>query len=345
MPVLNEAEIQVLIAAQRTAEAQRPLTREALAGRAGDFCRYLVDWQQAFDTLAARELLVPGDGGLRLTERGAADAHRLAEERPEMWYWYRQYYEVTRDSPAHAAFCERVYGRNLCQHGFADMAQLDKLIEVSALGPGDRALDLGCGNGLIAEYISDRTGAHVTGIDDIPEAIAQAHERTRAKRSRLAFEVHDMARLESLPGPFDTIISIDTLYFVKEDEVVPKIKSLLAPGGRIAILWNHSLWDPATNWRERALTEAPPFPRESLQADKTPMAARLRRLGLAFQAWDLTEAHYQHALRRQAALADLRADFEAEGNQFLYQNRLDEANGERAILAAGLACRYLYLAK
>jgi hypothetical protein len=47
-----------------------------------------------------------------------------------MYDWYTRYYVATRDSAAHAALCERVYGRNFAQHGFADMAQLDKLLEV-----------------------------------------------------------------------------------------------------------------------------------------------------------------------------------------------------------------------
>ena len=38
----------------------------------------------------------------------------------------------------------------------------------------------GCGDGRIAEYLSDRTGAHMTGLDDISEVIRLARERTSA---------------------------------------------------------------------------------------------------------------------------------------------------------------------
>ena len=50
--------------------------------------------------------------------------------------FYERYYDAMTRSRAHAAFCERVFGRNLCQHGFADMTQLDALIEAARLGPG-----------------------------------------------------------------------------------------------------------------------------------------------------------------------------------------------------------------
>ena len=109
--------------------------------------------------------------------------------------FYERFYAVVNQSQAHARFCERAFGRNLCQHGFADMAQLDALI--AALQPTSQhhLLDLGCGNGMIAEYISDVTDAHVTGLDYIPTAIAQAQARTAAKADRLTFQVGDINAL------------------------------------------------------------------------------------------------------------------------------------------------------
>ena len=37
--------------------------------------------------------------------------------------------------------------------------------KVLELDETDRVLELGCGNGLITEYISDTAGAHITGLD------------------------------------------------------------------------------------------------------------------------------------------------------------------------------------
>jgi cyclopropane fatty-acyl-phospholipid synthase-like methyltransferase len=65
--------------------------------------------------------------------------------------FYDKFYAAMATGRAHAEFCERVFGHNLCQHGFADMAQLDAVLDVTGLGPGRRTLDLGCGNGPIAE--------------------------------------------------------------------------------------------------------------------------------------------------------------------------------------------------
>jgi cyclopropane fatty-acyl-phospholipid synthase-like methyltransferase len=128
--------------------------------------------------------------------------------------FYERFYRAVAGSPAHAIFCERVFGRNLCQHGFADMAQLDALIAATQLRPGQAGLDLGCGNGLITEYIADRTGAHMTGLDYIPAAIRDAQARiarpdvsgAAAKSDRLAFVVGDINALDLPPAAFDVII-------------------------------------------------------------------------------------------------------------------------------------------
>ena len=36
--------------------------------------------------------------------------------------FYDKFYAATVTGQAHAEFCEHVFRRNLCQHGFADMA-------------------------------------------------------------------------------------------------------------------------------------------------------------------------------------------------------------------------------
>ena len=38
-----------------------------------------------------------------------------------MFDFYTRFYRAVATSAANAEYCERVYGRNLCQHGFADL--------------------------------------------------------------------------------------------------------------------------------------------------------------------------------------------------------------------------------
>jgi SAM-dependent methyltransferase len=330
---LLEAHIQALIAILELKREGRLADPDGLSGCGEYFGKYLLEWDQALDELIAAGLLERGVEGYALTEAGQAQAEALRFQRPPKWYWYRQYYEAVATSRAYAEFCRRTFGRDLGQHGFADMDQLDLLLQVTALGPGNRALDLGCGNGRIAEYLSDTSGAHLTGIDYIPTAIAQAMERTQAKRDRVSFGVGDISDPGIPPRSFDTLISVDTAYFVELEPALTRWRKLLTPGGQMALLYSHGA-NPETPIER--------FDRRSLPADKTPLGVALRSHGLSSDSWDLTEADYRHAQRKKLVLEELKEELECEGNGFLYENRYGEALGVIAAIEAGAHARYLY---
>ena len=250
-----------------------------------------------------------------------------------MWDFYDNFYRATAASAAHGEFCRRVFGRDLCQHGFADVAQLDALIAAAQLGPGQCVLDLGCGTGLIAEYLSDRSGAHVTGLDYVPDAIRQACERMRAKAQRLDFVVGDINALDVPPVAYDVIVSIDTIYFSNDyAATIAALAQALRPGGRLAFLYSHGRepWVPIEE-----------FDVATLPAGHTPLAQALTTNGFSFTYTDFSADDLRLAIRRQEVLADLHAQFEAEGNLFIYENRLGDANGIRQACEDGLQRRYL----
>src|SRR5512140_1733285 len=153
--------------------------------------------------------------------------------------FYTNFYAASPHSQAHHLFCEKVFGLDLCQHGFADLDQLNQLIKVTGLCQGQRALDLGCGNGLIAGYLSDRSGAHLTGLDYIPQAIEQARQRTADRAARLDFMVGDINHLELAPASFDVILSIDSIYFSDDyEKTIAELTKTLRPGGQMAFFYS-----------------------------------------------------------------------------------------------------------
>ncbi len=196
-------------------------------------------------------------------------------------------------------------------------------------------LDLGCGSGMISEYISDCTGAHVTGVDYIPGAITLAQERTAAKRDRLLFVVGDINTLTLPPEAFDAILSIDSIYFSDDYSfTLGEWTRALRPGGRMGIYFAHG----------RAGWVGPePFRAETLEPDKTPLADALQANGLAYHAYDFTQDDYRLALLRQQVLPELRERFEADGLGFVYENRMGDADGIRQSIEEGQHRRYLYL--
>jgi SAM-dependent methyltransferase len=252
-----------------------------------------------------------------------------------MFDFYTRFYRAVATSAANAEYCERVYSRNLCQHGFADVPHLDHLIEVSGIAAGTAVLDLGCGNGMIAETISDRTGAHVTGIDFIERAISDAQARTAAKRDRLEFLVMDMSHLDFPPASFDVVISIDTLYFGDAYVTLHPVIPMLRPGGRLAAFFDQSCGP------DKSVEE---YPKDLTLPDGTELAQALQRLDLPYRTWDYTEQMLAHLRRRRPVLEELKPQFEAEGNRFLYDSHLGEANGIERAYTHDAGKRYLYLA-
>lgn len=248
--------------------------------------------------------------------------------------FYTRYYRATRDSAAYGEFCRRLYGANYAQHGFADMAQLDLLLSKVLLKPGERVLELGCGNGGMAEYIAGKTGAQVIGIDLIPEAIHQARRRM-GNRACLDVLVTDIAQLPFENAVFDAVIAIDTLYFGELPALVREVNRVLVAGGRLAALYTHGA-DPQV--------PIAVFPRETLPVDCTPVADAFRRQDMAYRAWDATEDDARHARLKLHVLNDLREEFEREGTLFLYENRLGEANGVLEAIEADCLRRYLFVA-
>ena len=84
------------------------------------------------------------------------------------------------------------------------------------------------------------------------------------------------------------------------------------------------------------------FRRETLLPDKTPLADALIQCGLDFKTCDFTRQDHELAQRKQEILEKLEPEFQAEGNRFLYENRLGEPLGVLDAIASGMHVRYLY---
>ena len=328
---LSEAERQVL-ATLRGAELNAQPTDRASLDKCGErYWIFLEDWSGAFSSLTAKGLIGGDEGGYRLTEAGHPLGDAYHRERPDMyWYYYQRFYPAAYASAAHSRLCEWVFGEDLCQEGMTDMAALKDLLGLLDLKPGDHVLDLGCGAGVIAAYISDQTGTKVTGLDYAVSAITEARERTADKRSRLTFLQGDMNALDLPAQSFDAAISLDTLYWVADiANTLSQVMRTIKPGGQIGI------------FMLQGLSEGDPP--EILEADKTAPAQALSKLNLRYQAYDYTarNAEFWHRIR-EAATA-LHDDFEAEGNGFIAASLLREANNEfLPAIEAGTLARYLY---
>ncbi len=246
------------------------------------------------------------------------------------WYYYQKFYPAARASSAHSLLCERVFGLDLTQEGQTDMPALHHLLQLLSINEGDNVLDLGCGAGVIAEYVADKTGAFVTGLDYSEPAIAEAKERTKGKSSQLTFVTGDMNALDLPERSFDAIISLDTLYWVADlTDTMAQVTKLLKPGGQMGIFMMEFLPEGRTV--------------DDFTADETELGQSLKDLGIAFDAHDyaVQQAAFWH--RIYAAAKDLRDAFEAEGNGFIPASLIRESEEDfLPRIKARAMPRYLY---
>jgi ubiquinone/menaquinone biosynthesis C-methylase UbiE len=267
-----------------------------------------------------KDHLIEGDANaFTLTPLGHARVAEVSSEHSLHAWFYNEYYQTIRTSKAHSLFCERVYGKDLGQHGMADMDQVHAAISELRISAGMRLLDFGCGDGQISEYIAGYTQARVIGVDIADQAIQIAQVRTREKRERMRFICAD---LETVPGTFpanafDRILAIDSLFFGRNQHALTKLLlDCLAPDGFMGVFYI-----------------APP----QTAATGTMLARALDQLGPSYRTTGYSDQNKWHWLKKKLVLLELEPMFKAEGNDFLFKNRLAECDGMDAFQ------RYLYI--
>jgi SAM-dependent methyltransferase len=150
--------------------------------------------------------------------------------------------------------------------------------EAATLPEAPRVLDAGCGYGATAFDLQPQTGGTWLGITlspiQVQRATAEAARRGVANHLRFALQSYD----DSLPGPFDLIIAIESLiHSTNPAASIANLATHLAPGGQLVIvddmpepglspqdeadltlfkrMWRCPVAPPAPEWRS-ALTGA-----------------------------------------------------------------------------------------
>ncbi|MGI9352856.1 MAG: methyltransferase domain-containing protein [Rhizobiaceae bacterium] len=331
---LTEAEIQVLASIAVLEAEGKGTRRKDVESRGEAYWSYKEDWSEAFDTLITKGL-VDSDGSLlTLTETGRPHAEKYRKERPDLyWYQYQKFYTAAHASKAHSILCERVFGKDLCQDGQTDMPALMHLLGLLKLRPKDRVLDLGCGAGVIAEFMSDETGANVVGLDYSQSAVDAANERTQAKRNRLEFVAGNFNELDFPDASFDAILSLDTLYWAADlKEVTEHLLSMLKPSGQLGVFMNHHI--------------GPNDPPDSLTVSHSEFAIVMESLNQPYQSFDYTKEIGDFWKKNCAAAEELLPKYEKEGNGFIAEGLIRESHEDYLPdVETGRIARYLFLVR
>lgn len=96
-----------------------------------------------------------------------------------------------------------------------------------------KILDLGCGSGKLAIYLSEETGCDITGVDPSRERIEKAREQS----SSVTFEVQPAEDLTFVDNTFDVVVSLKSWHeFIDPKAALRESMRLLKEGGKIYII-------------------------------------------------------------------------------------------------------------
>lgn len=110
-----------------------------------------------------------------------------------------------------------------------------EVVELAAVGPGDRVLDIACGTGNAALKAAER-GATVTGVDLAERLVLVARERARSAGLEVRFLTGDAQALPVASGSVDVALSVFGLIFAPDQSrAAAELVRVLAPGGRALV--------------------------------------------------------------------------------------------------------------
>lgn len=133
----------------------------------------------------------------------------------------------------HRAYASILFDRDSSFHRAVTGCMLDQL----GLRPGDRVLDLGCGQGRVSLALLE-AGCRVTGLDVSPASLESLRDRVGKLGRRDVFEPLCLpAEALDVRERYDAVVGRGILHHLEQPvEVLARVHRALVPGGRAVFL-------------------------------------------------------------------------------------------------------------
>lgn len=161
---------------------------------------------------------------------------------------------------------------------FQRLFDLPVLLKWARLPRRASILEIGCGNGDLAHYLTEKIKPKsMIALDINPQRIAHA-EMHYGKDPRLIFQVGNVTNLPFNSSTFDAVIEINTLHLITDwQKALREIRRVLKPRGKLLIrdLSLESFTFPGIGLIGRSLLEHP----YEQMFDQNELFSYLRRIG------------------------------------------------------------------
>lgn len=137
------------------------------------------------------------------------------------------------------------------EDGHGDVVR--QVIERMAIRPGEKVLDLGCGNGWATRLLAQRSaGVQAIGVDIAPQMIARA-DALHSFTIRARYDLGDFEALDFPAAHFDRLFSMEALYYARDlEKALSEAFRVLKPGAVADVVVDHYAESPNTaDWGAR----------------------------------------------------------------------------------------------
>jgi SAM-dependent methyltransferase len=113
-----------------------------------------------------------------------------------------------------------------------------ELLDVVPPRPGERALDVACGSGVVARMVAERVGpdGRVVGVDLRPPMLAVAASLPAPPGAEIEWREGDALALDFADASFDLVLCQQGLqFFPDQEEAVGEMRRVVTPGGRVGL--------------------------------------------------------------------------------------------------------------
>jgi SAM-dependent methyltransferase len=110
-----------------------------------------------------------------------------------------------------------------------------RLVQLAALGPQSRVMDLGCGPGQLALALAPFVGA-VTAVDPEPEMLRLAEAGAAEQGLEIAIIEASSAEIGPQLGRFDLVVIGRAFHWMDRPRTLESLNEIILPGGAVALL-------------------------------------------------------------------------------------------------------------